>query len=117
MMRSGRVIKAHQRTYNDPIQVKKGDVVRVTKRELWNDKYPWVWCIATSGKEGWAPESFVEIQGEQGIALRDYNAIELSVNIGDDLTILEEASGWYWAKNKRESYGWVPVECVAIDLM
>ncbi len=117
MIRSGRVIKAHQRTYGDPMQVKQGEVLRVTKRELWDDRYPWVWCVTASGKEGWMPESYVEINGEQGIARRDYNAVELTVTIGDNLTIFDETSGWYWVQSVRRDYGWVPFECVAVDLM
>jgi len=117
MIRSGRVIKGHKRTYDDPMHVKQGEVMRVTKRELWNDCYPWLWCIATSGKEGWMPESFVEVNGEQGIALRDYNAIELTVTIGDNLTIIDEANGWYWVQSVRRSYGWVPLDCVAVDMI
>ena len=117
MTELGRVIKAHKRTYADPIQVKQGDVLRVTRRELWNDRYPWLWCVNSFGKEGWLPESFVEVNGEQGIALRDYNAVELTVTIGDNLTIVDEAGGWYWVQSPRREYGWVPVECVAVDLM
>lgn len=117
MLASGRVIKAHTRSYDDPLRVKKGEVVRATKRELWNERDPWVWCIAASGKEGWVPEPFLDITGNQAVALRDYDAIELTVSIGDDLRILDESSGWYWVKNQRDQYGWVPVECVALDLM
>jgi hypothetical protein len=117
MIRSGRVIKAHKRSYDDPLYVKKGDVVRVTKRELWNERHEWVWCIATSTKEGWMPESFVQVAGDRGIALRDYNAIELTAVIGEDILVLDEAAGWYWVRNKHDKYGWVPVECVALDMM
>ena len=117
MIRSGRVIKGHTRTYDNPMQVKQGEVTRVTKREFWNDRYPWVWCVTTNGKEGWMPESFVEVIGEQGIALRDYNAIELTVTIGDNLTIIDEANGWYWVQSVRRAYGWVPLECVAVDMI
>jgi hypothetical protein len=117
MSHSGRVIKAHKRTYDDPMQVKQGEVIRVTKRELWDDRYPWLWCVTATGKEGWMPESFVEINDEQAIALRDYSAIELTVAIGDNLTIMDEVSGWYWVQSAHHEYGWVPVECVAADLM
>ena len=109
--------KGHKRSYDDPMQVKQGEVMRVTKRELWDDRYPWLWCVTASDKEGWMPESFVEINGEQGTALRDYNAIELTVAIGDNLTIMDEVGGWYWVQLPRRENGWVPVEYVAADLM
>ncbi len=117
MIRSGRVVKSYTRLYDDPIQVKKGEVVRVTKRDLWQDRYLWLWCIAESAKEGWTPDSFIELNGEQGVMLRDYNAIELTVALGDNLTIIEEVNGWYWARKVTNEYGWVPTDCVALDLM
>ncbi len=114
---SGRVIKAYKRSDDDAMQVTQGEVMSVTKPELWDDHHPWLWCVTASGKEGWMPESFVEVNREQGIALRDYNAIELTVKIGDDLIIFDEVGGWYWVQNTRHKYGWVPIECVAADLM
>lgn len=117
MNRSGRVIKAHTRSYDDPLRVRKGDLVQITKRDLWNDRFPWVWGIADDGREGWIPEAYVEQEGEQGSLVRDYNAIELTVALGDNLTIIDDTSGWYWVQNSRREFGWVPVECVALDLM
>lgn len=117
MKRSGRVVKAHTRGYDDPLRVRKGAVVRITKRELWDDRHPWVWGIADDGREGWIPEEFVEQFDERATLLRDYNAIELTVALGDNLIIIDEANGWYWAQNRRRETGWVPVACVALDLL
>lgn len=117
MIGSGRVIKVHKRSYDDPMYVKKGDVVRIDKREMWNERDEWVWCVAASTKEGWMPAEFLEITANRGIVLRDYNAIELTVAIGEDVFIFDEAAGWYWVQNKHDKRGWVPVECIALDFM
>ncbi|MBI1279064.1 MAG: hypothetical protein GC179_13130 [Anaerolineaceae bacterium] len=117
MIRSGRIIKAHNRSYDDPIQVKQGEVVHVTKRELWNEDDRWAWCITESGKEGWIPVALVDVKSEQSFTVRDYDGIELNVAIGDTLTIWGEIGGWYMAQTVDRRYGWVPVECVALDLM
>ncbi len=117
MIRSGRVVKSHTRSYDDPLRVRKGAVVKISKRDLWNDRYPWLWGTADDGKEGWIPESWVEVEGEKATLLRDYNAVELTVTLGENLTIIDESSGWYWVQNVRREFGWVPVECVALDLM
>lgn len=114
---SGRVIKAYERQYQDPIRARKGDVVRVTERDMWQDRYLWLWCIADSGKAGWTPDTFIQLDGEQGTMLRDYSAWELTVAIGETVTVIEEVGGWYWARKVNNEYGWVPADCVALNLM
>jgi hypothetical protein len=117
MTKHGRVIKAYDRLYDNPIQVRKGDVVRVTERDMWQDRYLWLWCIADTGKEGWTPDVFIQLEGDQGTLLRDYNATELTSAIGDNLLIIEEVGGWYWARKVTNEYGWIPTDCVALDLI
>ena len=68
----------------------------------------WVWCIGQSGKSGWVSEAYIEQSGDVGVALRDYAATELSVRVGETLTIVGEESGWVWATNSRGRSGWVP---------
>lgn len=108
---SVRVIKAHARSYDDPIHLNAGEIVRITKKDMWDNQYLWLWCIAASGKEGWVPASFIEYTGEQGIAQHNYSALELTVEVGEILAILNAESGWYWVENKRGEQGWVPLTC------
>lgn len=112
--RTGKVIKAYQRMYDDPIKLVSGDKVRITKRDLWNDQHVWIWCIHVGGKEGWVPDSFIDVEGENATALQDYDAIELTVAEGEHVTIVEETHGWYWVKNSQEQCGWVPIENVEV---
>jgi len=108
--RQGVVTQPYQRVYDDPVSLKAGDVVRITERDLWNDdeRYVWIWCINAEDKAGWVPEQFIEVNGEQGTAKRDYNAIELTVPEGETVEILEEGNGWYWVTNQAANAGWVP---------
>jgi hypothetical protein len=46
------------------------------------------------------------------VALRAYDATELSVIISEELTILDEESGWFWCRHEDGRLGWVPKECV-----
>lgn len=43
-------------------------------------------------------------------ALRDYDSFELSVDIGEILTIKEAAASWAWVENPDGEEGWVPLE-------
>ncbi len=114
--RKGIVTQAYQRVYDDPVSLKAGEVVRVTERDLWNndERYPWIWCINADGKAGWAPEQFIEVEGEQGIARYDYNAIELTVPEGETVEIWEEVNGWYWVTDQPGNAGWVPTTHITL---
>ncbi len=105
------VINAHERSYDDPIRLTAGERVRITKQDMWDNDSLWLWCIADSGKEGWVPANFIERNGENGVVQYDYNAIELTVVVGENLTIFNEESGWYWVANQQGEEGWVPIIC------
>jgi hypothetical protein len=106
-----KVNRAHRRSYDSPISLSAGDHVTITKRDLWDGQHEWLWCIASTGREGWVPAAYLDSQNNKGLALRDYCAMELSVTEGEIVTILDEESGWYWCKNGAGMEGWVPVRC------
>jgi len=92
----------------DPLKFKKSDNLVVAYS---SDEWPgWIWCLSNDGKGGWAPESYLEISGESAVARRDYDATELTVRMGDKLTVLDEESGWYWCALGDDEKGWVPIE-------
>jgi hypothetical protein len=108
----GRVIHNYQAAYPDPLIVKAGDLLTLGKHD---DQWPgWVWCAGLNGKEGWVPESYLEIRSETGIARRDYMAEELTVQVGEQVTLWELEAGWFWASNGRNLFGWVPAEHVEV---
>jgi hypothetical protein len=115
--RTGIVIKAHQRSYDDPITLVSGERVELGKRELWNDQYLWIWCTNAAGKSGWVPDSYLDIRAEnqQATARRDYDAIELTVHEGDRLTLFEATHGWVWVRNAQRAAGWVPVDHIKVE--
>lgn len=105
-----RVLTAYQSAYPDPLRISRGERLTVQPKETgWKG---WAWCITTSGKSGWVPEKYLQETGNAVIAMRDYDATELSVIAGEDLTVMNEESGWLWCENQKQERGWVPAENV-----
>ncbi len=104
------VIKEHQATYPDPITMRAGDTVELSgKEDSWNG-WIWIWCTNQQGKSGWVPKGHVEQIGDIWRARFAYDAIELSVHVGEELTVDKEESGWAWCTNQQGESGWIPVE-------
>ncbi|MGB3905715.1 MAG: SH3 domain-containing protein [Anaerolineae bacterium] len=109
-----RVIKAHRCPDPDPLIVRKGDRLRFERRET--EWAGWIWCTDSSGKRAWVPENWVEIEGDSCVMKRDYNAIELSVEVGEALTVEFEESGRAWVTKDSGESGWVPSEHLDTDI-
>ncbi|MCI0655814.1 MAG: hypothetical protein L0170_01940 [Acidobacteria bacterium] len=106
------VLEDHSPQYTNPISARAGDSVIAERQDT---EYPgWWWCRAQDGKEGWVPESFLEMRGGLGTLLRDYDAHELHVRSGDRLTIHEEIAGWARVTDAEGCTGWVPTRCLAM---
>jgi len=106
------IIKEHQASYPDPLLVKTGDELIVGKQDSqWSE---FVWCTNKNGKSGWVPEKHLDRQGERGVAQQKYSTAELTIKVGEMVTLENEDSGWYWVTNKTGQSGWVPMENVAI---
>lgn len=105
------VVADYQAPYPDPIQAKAGDIV-VLHPEKKTDIQGWVWCSNSAGKSGWVPTKYIEAGGDRGKILCDYNAIELTVRVGETLTVHRGESNFYWVENQKGQQGWVPVENV-----
>ncbi|HZR38787.1 MAG TPA: SH3 domain-containing protein [Ktedonobacteraceae bacterium] len=107
------VIKDHQASYPDPIVMHAGETLEVSgKEDQWNGNPDWtfIWCTNEQGKSGWVPKTYVELAGVTGKARHDYNAIELSVTVGEKVVAGQEESGWVWCTNMHGKSGWVPIE-------
>jgi len=112
--RTGRVLADYQAAYSDPITMHVGEELQLNGiKDNWQG-WIWLWCTNQAGKSGWVPEGYVEQAGNKGIALFDYDAIELSVSIGEMLSIEKEESGWFWCFTQHGKSGWVPAEHVSI---
>lgn len=109
---TGRAIVAHRPGQAEPIRLRAGEELAATGRE---GEYPgWLWGTSHSGQSGWVPTAYVERRGEKAVARRDYDAVELAVDAGDELIVTREESGWLWCTNRRGASGWVPAEAVAL---
>jgi uncharacterized protein YgiM (DUF1202 family) len=101
-----RVVSAHQSAYPDPLIITQGEALTIGEKESeWGG---WLWCTNQQGKSGWVPEKYLRRTGDTGNALRHYNATELSVEVGEELIMGKEESGWIWCTNRQGQSGWVP---------
>lgn len=108
----GRVIVAYQTIYHDPLELQAGETVTLGRRDTqW---LGFLWCTNIAGKGGWVPDSYLEVSGEMGVAIRDYTARELTAEAGEELTIQFEESGWFWCANQRGESGWIPAENITL---
>jgi hypothetical protein len=105
-----RVIEDYESAYPDPLNLKTGETVSLGERD---DEYPgWIMATDSNGKAGWVPETYLEIDGDVGTLVRDYDATELTVNKGDVLRIIDEESEWVQCVTGDGKIGWIPLEKV-----
>ena len=102
-----RVIADYQAPYPDPIRADAGDEISIDSSKK-TDYASWVWCANRAGKSGWVPENYIERHGDKGYMRYEYNAIELTIHIGEILTLHKAESGFFWATDQTERQGWVP---------
>ncbi len=104
------VIEAYQTNYTNPIKLKVGETIKIKKWETNPDWLGWVYGVNELGIGGWVSERYIVESNGVATALRDYDATELTVGIGDKLKVYFEEFGWSWCKNSTASKGWVPTK-------
>jgi uncharacterized protein YgiM (DUF1202 family) len=107
------IIAPHAPKFTQFMKVKAGEIVTVGKED---NEYPgWLWCTDSHGISNWVPKEFLKITADPSRAefLVDYDATELTVQVGETVTVYSEQSGWLWCLTASGKYGWVPKECVA----
>ena len=104
-----RVITPYKAAFPDPWVMHAGDKLAIGREDT---EWPgWLWCTRPDGESRWVPDSFVEVQGDAaGVALVDYDATELSVEVGETLTTGQEVNAWVWCTNQEGHSGWVPAK-------
>lgn len=101
------VIKAYESEYTEPLVMSKGSEVTIMKRE---SEWPgWIWCQTKAGDRRWVAKAYLIIDGNRGILNRDYEATELTAQIGDMVKAIFEEAGWVWCESKTDNRGWLPV--------
>ena len=114
-MRIVRVIKAHSPDSSSILTMKVGETLQGERRVTeWSG---WLWCTNTLGISGWVPEAYLSILPESGKykAIRNYTSLELSVEIGQEVTILLEEASWGWARTNDGTNGWIPLDSLGIQ--
>ena len=109
-MRILKVIKGHKSEFNVPLMAKKGEIIEGQERETeWEG---WLWACNNAGIQGWVPKVCLESISESGKFqfLCDYNARELTIDKGQEVIVLDEESGWAWARTTLGEEGWIPLE-------
>ena len=110
------VIQAYKSPYPDPIIFQKGDIVEVGKEFTEDpDWVNWVWCETADNRQAWVPDQYLDISQNQGIFNREYNAMELSVSVGEGLFVHEIVNGFGKAEKSSGEIGWVPMNCLEMD--
>jgi len=105
-----RVIKPYDSPYPNSLCFNKGESVTIGKEFSDDPDWSgWVWCAGSQDQQAWMPKQFLEISTSSGICLKDYDARELNLEIGELLEISEIVNGFGWAKNIRGKWGWAPL--------
>jgi uncharacterized protein YgiM (DUF1202 family) len=106
MAYKARVIAAYQSASPDPLMAKTEEELKIGGRDA--DWPGWIHCTDNRGKSGWVPDAYLDVNGKSGRMKVDYWAGELSVDVGDELTVEKEESGWVWCVNTAGVKGWIP---------
>lgn len=107
-----RVTTPYRSEFPNPLKLAEGDRVTV---DLSKDQHAgWKFC-RTGNNAGWIPAAYLDVEGERGRIVRDYDATELSVEIGETLEVIEEESGWFRCRTGAGNTGWCPVGCTATE--
>jgi hypothetical protein len=106
-----RVTQTHVTSDPNPVRFRAGDAIAVGHHDrLWT---AYVWGTDQAGRAGWVPDDYLKPTGaHEAVALRDYDATELTVGAGEFLDVLDEAGGWYLCRTATGHSGWVPGNAV-----
>jgi uncharacterized protein YgiM (DUF1202 family) len=102
-----RVAAPYVSSVTDPVRFSEGEPVGVGRRDQQWTSY--VWGTDEAGRSGWVPDAYLKKTGpDEAVALRDYDATELTVARGEQLEVLDEEGGWLLCRPAAGLTGWVP---------
>ncbi len=104
------VADAYESPYPRSIAFARGERLAFERRP--SEWEGWIWGTAPDGREAWVPEAWVSIEGGHCTLQRDYDAVELSVEAGDEVVAERFESGFAWVEDARGRRGWVPLRCL-----
>lgn len=106
-----RVVEAYQGSFPEPLMLEAGAQLCFERKD--SEWEGWLWCTDTSGKSGWVPESWLDLDEGVCTLQHDYTARELSVEVGELVTAVRVESGWVFGYNSHGEQGWVPLKCLS----
>jgi hypothetical protein len=109
------VAMPYQRPYEDPISLKAGDRVLIDPdKTKETDILGWSWCTGPDGRQGWVPTAWMTHQDGAWQIVRDFSALELTLTVGDRVTLHHGESGFVFVTHENGSVGWVPDACLQL---
>ena len=108
-----RVIKTRKSECQNLVIIFKGDKLIVGEKynecEDWGD---WYFCEVQNHIKGRVPKQVIKwLSRNEGEALANYFAKEMSVEVGELLIGTQALNGWIWCQNfSSQEEGWVPLE-------
>lgn len=98
---------------SDSFSVEAGQVVVLgDEDDRWRG---WFRCTLPDGPSAWVHESFFKPENAGNARfLENYTAREMSIHIGDPVTVLREVGGWSWVRRESGAEGWVPDEVLRV---
>lgn len=103
---TGRVIRVPANSHPQLLALRPAEEITAVS---YDERWPgYVLCGGPSGQSGWVPESVLHYIGPgMAVVRRDYCTAVLSVSMGEELVLHDEANGWYWAGRADGQAGWV----------
>jgi len=110
-----RVTKEYKSPYPNPLVFQKGDIVEIGEESKDDPEWKnWIWCEGINNIKAWVPKQYLDIRRKKGTFKRDYNAMELSVSVGEELFIHEIVNGFGMAEKPNGKRGWVPMKIMEL---
>lgn len=110
-----KTILSHKSEYEHPINLSKGEKVKVGERapeENWKD---WIWAENDKKEGGWVPIQIIDFSEDKnyGIVLEDYSAKELNIDKDELIIKIKTLNGWSWVRKiSNHDEGWIPNEII-----
>ncbi len=107
------VSSPYEQPYPDPISLKAGERVLINAEKTnATDILGWSWCTGPDCREGWVPNGWITEQSGAARIVREFNALELTIKVGDRVTLHHSESGFVYVTHEDGSTGWVPDACL-----
>ena len=105
------VIKEYISPYPKSIFFFAGEHIKVGKKSDDDPNWKgWIWCEGENSNKAWVPEQFIENKGKEGVLRQDYDALELSVFLGEEVNIYELVNGFGMGEKTDGTKGWIPLQ-------